>query len=447
MFSPQKPAEPEQPQRAPSPPPPPLIEEHLNRVQKPRQKGRAASRKGATRAPRLPARILGSPELGEEEPSKVSRRHSEFPRASARLNDLSSDDEHNQTIAEGISVSVTRDDGADSIAFASQPAHLRSLLNSTQDEEIITSEEPDEEMGDALDQPVDEEYKKKDEKKEDKDVILGTEESELDDESNERAEEKIDTVIRSKVKTVETKDVVSAIVPEATPIATTESGSEMTPAPLSEAGATELSESAEVNIAEAEDEAKEEEEEEEEGDLTINRGDGQHSFTEILEHRWVGDEVELKVGWYRGSPTWEPETILHSDAPEALFTYWRSQGGRPTNPRDADIFDIFAIRNHSRDKKKLFVEWTGYEASENSWVPSNVVEETAPEVVAQYWKSIKKAPEPKTAKARATKASAPKTSAAKSKTTKAKTSKAKAPAVKTPKSRVTKTKAPARRKK
>ncbi|CAH0021102.1 unnamed protein product [Clonostachys rhizophaga] len=440
MFSPQKPAEPAQPQRAPSPPP---IEAHLNRVQKPRQKGRAASRKGASRAPRLPARILGSPELGEEEPSKVSRRHSEFPRASARLNDLSSDDEHNQTIAEGISVSVTRDDGADSITFASQPAHLRSLLNSTQEDETAASEDPDEEMADALDQPVDEE---------DEDVVIGMEESEPDDESNERVEKQSDIKIESKVKIVATQDDVSAIVSEATPVPTTESGSEITPAPVSEAGATELSDLAEVNTAEAEDEAKDEgEEEEDEGDLTINRGDGLHSFTEILDHRWVGDEVELKVGWYRGSPTWEPESILHSDAPESLFSYWRSQGGRPTNPRDADIFDIFAIRNHSRDKKKLLVEWTGYEPKENSWVPSNVVEETAPEVVAQYWKSIKKAPEPKTAKGRATKANAPKANAAKAKTTKAKTakaktSKAKAPATKTPQSRVTKTKAPARRK-
>ncbi|CAH0054652.1 unnamed protein product [Clonostachys solani] len=434
MFSPQKPAEPEQPQRAPPPPPPP-IEAHLNRVQKPRQKGRAASRKGATRAPRLPARILGSPELGEEEPSKVSRRHSEFPRASARLNDLSSDDEHNQTIAEGISVSVTRDDGADSIAFASQPAHLRSLLNSTQENETIVSEDPDEEMADAIDQPVDEEDN------EDEDVVIGMEESELDDESDERAEKESDIKIESKVKIAETQDDISAIVSEATPLPTTESASEITPAPVSEAGATELSDLAEVNTAEVEDEAKEEEEEEEEGDLTINRGDGQHSFTDILDHRWVGDEVELKVGWYRGSPTWEPETILHSDASESLFSYWRSQGGRPTNPRDADIFDIFAIRNHSRDKKKLLVEWTGYEPKENSWVPSNVVEDTAPEVVAQYWKSIKKAPEPKTAKGRATKAKA-----TKAKTTKAKTSKAKAPTTKTPKSRVSKTKAPAKRK-
>lgn len=366
----------------------------------------------------------------------MSRRHSEFPRASARLNDLSSDDEHNQTIAEGISVSVTRDDGADSITFASQPAHLRSLLNSTQEDETVASEDPDEEMADALDQPVDEE---------DEDVVIGMEESELDDESDERVEKQSDVKIESKVKIVATQDDVSAIVSEATPVPTTESGSEITPAPVSEAGATELSDLAEVNTAEAADEAKEEEEEEDEGDLTINRGDGQHSFTDILDHRWVGDEVELKVGWYRGSPTWEPESILHSDAPESLFSYWRSQGGRPTNPRDADIFDIFAIRNHSRDKKKLLVEWTGYEPKENSWVPSNVVEETAPEVVAQYWKGIKKAPEPKTAKGRATKANATKTT--KAKTTKAKTSKAKAPATKTPQSRVTKTKAPARRKK
>lgn len=115
------------------------------------------------------------------------------------------------------------------------------------------------------------------------------------------------------------------------------------------------------------------------------------TFTSLLAHRWSGDEIEIKVNWHGSEPTWEPEFSLHQDAPDALFAYWRTQGGRPENPRDAGLFDIFAIRKHSRNKMRLLVEWTGYPSEDSTWESKKTVEEAAPELLAEYWESVKPA--------------------------------------------------------
>ncbi|KAI5456719.1 hypothetical protein BGZ63DRAFT_87928 [Mariannaea sp. PMI_226] len=119
--------------------------------------------------------------------------------------------------------------------------------------------------------------------------------------------------------------------------------------------------------------------------------DEQYSFTRFLDHRQTGNDndIEILVEWDQGSPTWEPETNLHHDAPDTLFAYWKSQGGRPLNPEDPDLFEIYAIRKHSKNKKRLQVEWLGYDKSEWTWLPSSVVEETAREVVEAYWRDQK----------------------------------------------------------
>lgn len=117
--------------------------------------------------------------------------------------------------------------------------------------------------------------------------------------------------------------------------------------------------------------------------------DPEEEFKRFANHRWVDNAIEIKVEWTRGTPTWEPERNLHRDAPDALFAYWKSQGGRPTNPQDPEMFDIFAIRKHSRDRKKLMVEWVGYDESENTWLPRAVVEETAKGLVDTYWEGVK----------------------------------------------------------
>lgn len=115
----------------------------------------------------------------------------------------------------------------------------------------------------------------------------------------------------------------------------------------------------------------------------------EEEFKSFKNHRWVDNTIEIQVEWTKGSPTWEPERNLHRDAPDALFAYWKSQGGRPTNPQDPEMFDIFAIRKHSRDKKKLLVEWVGYDKKEMTWLPKAVVEETAKGLVDQYWEELK----------------------------------------------------------
>ncbi|KAG5928311.1 hypothetical protein E4U42_000853 [Claviceps africana] len=115
----------------------------------------------------------------------------------------------------------------------------------------------------------------------------------------------------------------------------------------------------------------------------------QYIFDKFTDHRWAGNSIEIQVQWQDGDLTWEQEAVLHEDARDALLAYWASQGGRPTNPHDPDLFDIYAIRKHSSDRKKLLVEWVGYDPKEASWVPRAVVEETAPKVVAAYWQSVR----------------------------------------------------------
>ncbi|KAG5997451.1 hypothetical protein E4U52_004138 [Claviceps spartinae] len=115
----------------------------------------------------------------------------------------------------------------------------------------------------------------------------------------------------------------------------------------------------------------------------------EYAFDKFTDHRWVGDAMEIRVAWQDGDPTWEREAVLHEDAPDALLAYWKSQGERPTNPNDPDLFNIFAVRKHTKDRKSLLVEWVGYGPKEASWLPHAEVEKTAPELVAQYWRSIK----------------------------------------------------------
>lgn len=104
-------------------------------------------------------------------------------------------------------------------------------------------------------------------------------------------------------------------------------------------------------------------------------------------HRRLNGDLEIQVEWDNGESTWEPERNIHLDAPELLFKYWDDQGGRPLNPEDPDVFDIVAIRAHS--KRRLLVEWTGYPPSENTWLPRQEVKATASDVVKEYFDGLK----------------------------------------------------------
>ncbi|KAL7907367.1 hypothetical protein GGI35DRAFT_470586 [Trichoderma velutinum] len=133
----------------------------------------------------------------------------------------------------------------------------------------------------------------------------------------------------------------------------------------------------------------------------------EYAFDGFAGYRWAGDSIELQVKWVRdeeqdggaewegaeewegGKMTWEPERKLHEDAPEFLFAYWRAQGGRPENPTDPGLYEIFAVLKHNKNRTKLLIEWVGYERSEASWVPRKDIPATAQDIVDDYFASLK----------------------------------------------------------
>ncbi|KAM0254563.1 hypothetical protein ACHAQJ_006671 [Trichoderma viride] len=118
-------------------------------------------------------------------------------------------------------------------------------------------------------------------------------------------------------------------------------------------------------------------------------GEEEYSFKRFVEYRWAYDSIEIQVEWETGEMTWEPETNLHEDVPDTLFEYWREQGGRPKNPIDPEVYEVFAILKHNKNRTKLLVEWVGYEASEASWASRKVIEETAKDIVDAYFERLK----------------------------------------------------------
>ncbi|KAJ4327720.1 hypothetical protein N0V84_001828 [Fusarium piperis] len=118
--------------------------------------------------------------------------------------------------------------------------------------------------------------------------------------------------------------------------------------------------------------------------------DEAYSFNKILGYRWFRNKIQLQIDWSEQPSTWEPEENIHRDAPDALFDYWRSKGGRPDNPKKPGVYDIFAIRNHSKNKKKVLVEWVGYDESEHTWEERKKIERAAKALVDDYFDGLKK---------------------------------------------------------
>ncbi|RSL54587.1 hypothetical protein CEP54_009766 [Fusarium duplospermum] len=135
-------------------------------------------------------------------------------------------------------------------------------------------------------------------------------------------------------------------------------------------------------VEEAEEEHEEEHQDEEEDDEA-------YTFNKILGHRWVKNKIQLQIDWSEHPQTWEPEENIHRDAPDALFDYWRSKGGRPDNPKKPGVYDIFAIRKHSKNKKKVLVEWVGYDKNEQTWEDRKNIEKTAKDLVDDYFDGLK----------------------------------------------------------
>lgn len=123
--------------------------------------------------------------------------------------------------------------------------------------------------------------------------------------------------------------------------------------------------------------------------------DKRYEFVRITDHRWADgeDEIELLMQWKDGETSWIAEELLHTDNRQALFAYWRSQpNGRPKNPNDDDeIYHVFAIRKHRvrNGIPQVFVEWLGYDASENTWEDQDYIEGVAPKLVDAYFDQVK----------------------------------------------------------
>ncbi|PON23044.1 hypothetical protein TGAM01_v208049 [Trichoderma gamsii] len=124
-------------------------------------------------------------------------------------------------------------------------------------------------------------------------------------------------------------------------------------------------------------------------DTEEDAGGEEYGFKRFVGYRWAGNSIEIQVEWDTGETTWEPEINLHEDVPDTLFQYWREQGGRPSNPVDPEMYEVFAIRKHNGNRTKLMVEWVGYEPSEATWVSRKGVEETAKDIVDAYFESVK----------------------------------------------------------
>ncbi|KAM6481746.1 hypothetical protein HDV62DRAFT_69585 [Trichoderma sp. SZMC 28011] len=130
-------------------------------------------------------------------------------------------------------------------------------------------------------------------------------------------------------------------------------------------------------------------------------------FEGFAGYRWAGDSIELQVKWKRdeehddneewadaeeweeGKMTWEPERKLHEDDPEFLFEYWRTQGGRPENPTDPGLYEIFGVLKHNKNRTKLLIEWVGYERSEATWMLRKDIPKTAKDIVDDYFAGVK----------------------------------------------------------
>ncbi|KAF4343661.1 chromo domain protein [Fusarium beomiforme] len=117
-----------------------------------------------------------------------------------------------------------------------------------------------------------------------------------------------------------------------------------------------------------------------------------YEFESIANYRWVKDKIELRIQWTDGDNTWIPEEVLHEDNPQALFAFWRSKPhGRPNNPAQGDIYQVFAVRKHRvrKGNPEVLVEWVGYESSENTWESQEYIKEVAPQILDAYFEKAK----------------------------------------------------------
>ncbi|VUC31409.1 unnamed protein product [Clonostachys rosea] len=118
-------------------------------------------------------------------------------------------------------------------------------------------------------------------------------------------------------------------------------------------------------------------------------------WPKICDYRWAADDsLELQVLWpIVDKTTWLGESIMHRRFKELLLDFWRDVGGRPENPFDPEVYQVFAVRGHARDKlsrrKMLQIEWTGYETL--TWEDHRTIRRDVPDLVDEYFQQLDEA--------------------------------------------------------
>ncbi|KAI0454167.1 hypothetical protein F5B21DRAFT_258937 [Xylaria acuta] len=131
----------------------------------------------------------------------------------------------------------------------------------------------------------------------------------------------------------------------------------------------------------------------------------EHEIERLLKHRMAGDRsgaVELLVQWVgegEQDATWEAEEEIQQNAAEALYEYWKAQGGRINalfhKPRNAPLetYYVFKVLRHEKKNRGGFqfeVQWVGHPAThgETTMEAETKLKNIAPELLQEYWESV-----------------------------------------------------------
>lgn len=154
--------------------------------------------------------------------------------------------------------------------------------------------------------------------------------------------------------------------------------------------------------AEVEVEEKEEENEEEEEGEDVRE---EHEIAKLLKHRMTSDQsgaVELLIQWMgegEQDATWELEEEVQHGAEDALYDYWKAQGGRinalfhkPKNP-PPETYHVFKVLRHEKKNRGGFqfeVQWVGHPATrgETTMEAESKLKNISPTLLEEYWESV-----------------------------------------------------------
>ncbi|KAI0441593.1 hypothetical protein F4803DRAFT_522724 [Xylaria telfairii] len=141
------------------------------------------------------------------------------------------------------------------------------------------------------------------------------------------------------------------------------------------------------------------------GEETEEDAREEHEIDKLLMHRMASDRsgaVDLLVQWVgegESDATWEAEEEIQENAAEALYEYWKAQGGRINalfhKPRNAppETYYVFKVLRHEKKNRGGFqfeVQWVGHPAThgETTMEAETKLKNIAPELLQEYWEGI-----------------------------------------------------------